>query len=150
MGVTMGHPPTHAMVSYQKQMTPEALFQALGINTPSQVTEWGCWIIPLYIRKVPSLPTGYSSFNTYYLADIATKMRRAVRVIPLSHDGTIDKWSVDQAKDQILDQTAEALRAVMLHEHKYNPLKYWNDAIWFYAWNSDYSGCLLLPYVEIE
>jgi len=67
----------------------------------------------------------------------------------LKWDTTIASWSSNQAKEYLLDQTAEAMRAVMLHDRKYSPLRQWGDAAWFYTWTPDRATCIILPYIEV-
>lgn len=42
----------------------------------------------------------------------------------ITYDHTVESWRPKQTKDHIMDQTAEAMRTVMLHDLKYNPLRH--------------------------
>lgn len=83
------------------------------------------------------------------MADIATHQRRISKIVTVTYDTTIIAWSTEAIHDYILDQTAEAMRTIMLHDIKYSPLRRWNDAAWFFTWCPEQDCCLLMPYMEI-
>lgn len=105
-------------------------------------------MIPIYIIKISR--ASERKHTVYYLADVVIKQRRAVRVLTITHDTTIEAWSSEQTKEYIVDQTAEAMRTVMLHEVKYSPVRHWEDASWYYKWDTEIACCLLFPYIEIN
>lgn len=105
--------------------------------------------MPIYTRRIPNLQNEQGRYNLYYLADIPTKQRRAVRLLAITHDNTVTEWTPEQTRDYILDRTAEAMKTVMLHEHKYSPLRRWTDTSWYYTWSEEQRCCLILSYIEV-
>lgn len=149
LGVTASHPSPLTNTSYHSRLVPEEFFRALDINTPNSAIEWNCKVVPLYSRKIPTPQHGEGRFSSYYLVDVATTQRRIVRIITVTRDTTIKSWIIDQTKDYVLDQIAEAMRTIMLHNHKYCPLRCWTDASWFYTWSITHACCLLFPFEEV-
>lgn len=98
-------------------------FSTLEIPTLGDNTEWSCRVIPLYIRKIPAPQLGNDRFISYYLADVATTQRRAVWIVTLTQDVTKTTWQLELTREDVMDKTVEAMRTVMLHNVKYNPLR---------------------------
>lgn len=147
---TITQPQSEQGVGYQKRTLPIAFYHALGIPTPSLTqSDWTCKVAPIYVRKIPSSRQGTGHYNAYYLADVATRQRRTVRLFTIIQDTTIPTWTGKQTKEYLLDHTAEAMRIVMLHDVKYSPLRKWSDATWYFSWSLKHACCLILPYTEI-
>lgn len=128
---------------------PEEFFKALDIPILEAKGSWSCRVVPLYVRRIPNLRQGHGHSSIYYLLDVACRQRRAVRVLTVTHDTTILTWTIEQARDYIMDNIAEAMRTIMLHEVKYSPLRQWSDAARFFSWCSSEDCCILFPFTEI-
>lgn len=141
------HPSPRA--GYHNRTMPALFYQALGIQTPEEKGSWRCSVVPFYTRRIPISKPGQGRNNIYYLVDVATHYTRAVRVLTIIDDTTIHDWRTEQTKEYVVDQTTEAMRAVMLQDIKYCPLRKWNDATWFYTWRGEPSSCTLIPFIEV-
>jgi len=128
---------------------PKAFFRALTISMPRTTRAWSYQGIPLYVRKVPNPKLGNERYIAYYLADIGTNQWRVVRIVTITQDATLNSWQLKPTKEYVLDHIAKALRIVMLHEIKYNPLKRWSNTTWFYSWNKEQAYCVLFPCTRI-
>lgn len=89
IALTPAQAPSNQGIGYHKQTMPKDFYQTLAISTLDWPETWGCTVIPLYIRKIPSPNQGNGRFITYYLADIATHQRRVVKTIQITRDTTI-------------------------------------------------------------
>jgi hypothetical protein len=68
-------------------------------------------------------------------------------------------WKKEEAKMLLVNETTLALRKIILNAHNlYNPIKRWNDTIWYFRWIEDGKGeshcvimvCIPLPSLELS
>ncbi|KAG0590298.1 hypothetical protein KC19_1G087600 [Ceratodon purpureus] len=62
-------------------------------------------------------------------------------------------WSLEEARQLLVNETSLALRKVIVNRHnQHNPMRQWNDATWFYTWEHDQNGgshCVIIPIIAI-
>jgi hypothetical protein len=69
------------------------------------------------------------------LRDTSLRKPKASSVTQLLIVEGTQAWTKEEAKELMVNNISLALRKVMVNAHNYNnPLKQWEDAIWYYKW----------------
>lgn len=63
------------------------------------------------------------------------------------------KWTTQEARNHLVNESSLSLRKVILNTHNlHNPIKRWNDAVWFHRWVEDGLGashCVIMVIIPI-
>lgn len=62
-------------------------------------------------------------------------------------------WSMQEARAHLVNESSLSLRRVILNTHNlHNPMKHWEDAVWFHRWVEDGLGashCIIMVFIPI-
>lgn len=128
---------------------PHAFWEASGVFTTPNFNQKR--LFPILITFNPSHGARIDSFellvrlNTHYTTPLACR-----QLSVLEDKAT---WTRQEAQTQLVNEASLALRPLISNKNNlHNPMKLWNDAVWFFRWMEDHLGmhhCVLLACIPV-